>query len=90
MSTLLAYAFFLLYTRLHKENHYVHSGGASGGSGGGGLPHPYHPGSHGNPSKLPIEILRMKEEEKEGGRNKKRNESILYHTTRDSLLNIYM
>jgi hypothetical protein len=37
--------------------------------GRGGALAPYHRGSHGNPSKLPVEILRRrKEEEEEGGR----------------------
>jgi hypothetical protein len=39
---------------------------------------PYHPGSHGNPSKFSIEILRRKKEkEEEGGRRKKTKQSPL-------------
>jgi hypothetical protein len=47
---------------------------------------PYHPGSHGNPSKFSIEILRRKKEkEEEGGRRKKTKQSP-YHSILDSPL----
>lgn len=48
----------------HKMMYFLPNGGASGGSGGGLRP-PYHPGSHGNLSKFPIEILKKEEEEGE-------------------------
>jgi hypothetical protein len=51
--------------------------------GSGGLQSPYHPGSHGDPSKFSIEISRRKTEEEEGGRMKKRNESP-HHPILDS------